>query len=164
MDDFEIDGNNKMTINKLMEEGSLILVTSTPKQESVHFDTNNTIPNWTITPYDLGGHSPYFSSQKLFSSNSSFFFLIFSREHLKTKNELYPKIGVYLENILSVCDSSIIVPICTKVDNIDKVLNNETCEEIMEFCRKTIQEILQQSKIQKKVKWSNCLNKFRFVC
>ena len=37
------------------------------------------LPNWAVSPYDLGGHSPYFSSQKIFSSSSSFYFLVFSR-------------------------------------------------------------------------------------
>ena len=35
--------------------------------------------NWTVTPYDLGGHTSYFNSQKLFTSGSSVFFLAFQR-------------------------------------------------------------------------------------
>ena len=35
--------------------------------------------NWTVTPYDLGGHTSYFNSQKLFTCGSSVFFLAFQR-------------------------------------------------------------------------------------
>ena len=38
------------------------------------------LPDWTVTSYDLGGHSPYFNSQqKLFSTSSSIFLLTFQR-------------------------------------------------------------------------------------
>ena len=34
---------------------------------------------WRVTPYDLGGHTSYFNSQRLFTSGSSVFFLAFQR-------------------------------------------------------------------------------------
>ena len=37
---------------------------------------------WRVTPYDLGGHTSYFNSQKLFTSDSSVFFLAFQRSFL----------------------------------------------------------------------------------
>ena len=39
--------------------------------------------NWTVTPYDLGGHTSYFNSQKLFICGSSVFFLAFQRQILR---------------------------------------------------------------------------------
>ena len=35
---------------------------------------------WRVTPYDLGGHTSYFNSQRLFTSGSSVFFLAFQRQ------------------------------------------------------------------------------------
>ena len=80
MEDFTLSGNKTLTIVKEEEDNSLLLVTTKcQNQSSNKSSTNETqLPNWTVSPYDLGGHSPYFSSQKIFSSHSSFFFLIFS--------------------------------------------------------------------------------------
>ena len=81
MEDFTLSGNKALTIVKEKEDDSLLLVTTKCHNQTLHkSSTNETqLPNWTVSPYDLGGHSPYFSSQKIFSSHSSFFFLIFSR-------------------------------------------------------------------------------------
>ena len=80
MEDFSVTYNKTLTIEKVKEENSLILVTAKEHQPLSDSTTNGSKhPNWTVSPYDLGGHSPYFSSQKIFSSHSSFFFLIFSR-------------------------------------------------------------------------------------
>ena len=81
MEDFSVTNNKTLTIEKVKEENSMILVTAKnhkPLNDS-SIKTETQLPNWTVSPYDLGGHSPYFSSQKIFSSQSSFFFLIFSR-------------------------------------------------------------------------------------
>ena len=107
LEDFEIEDNTTFNIVKKKEESSLIFVTEKslpeiPPAPSVNETPPETmfswirlklgilseqpkqkakpnIPNWTVSPFDLGGHSPYFDSQKMFSSPSSFFFLIFSR-------------------------------------------------------------------------------------
>ena len=42
-------------------------------------EQNDYPTNWTVTPYDLGGHTSYFNSQKLFTCGSSVFFLAFQR-------------------------------------------------------------------------------------
>ena len=42
-------------------------------------EQNDDSTNWRVTPYDLGGHTSYFNSQKLFTSGSSVFFLAFQR-------------------------------------------------------------------------------------
>ena len=47
--------------------------------EEVLEEDNEDPTAWTVTPYDLGGHTSYFNSQKLFSSSSSVFFLAFQR-------------------------------------------------------------------------------------
>ena len=75
--DFQINDSKTLRIEEEQADDSLILVT-TKNQEAVKEDATN-LPNWTVSPYDLGGHSPYFSSQKIFSSSSSFYFLVFSR-------------------------------------------------------------------------------------
>ena len=62
------------------EDNSLILVTAESKDQPLTQQAlSKNLPNLTVSPYDLGGHSPYFSSHKIFSSPSSFFFLTFSR-------------------------------------------------------------------------------------
>ena len=75
--DFQINDSKTLRIEEEQADDSLILV-KTKNQEAVKEDATN-LPNWTVSPYDLGGHSPYFSSQKIFSSSSSFYFLTFSR-------------------------------------------------------------------------------------
>ena len=90
MEDFELKDSKTVTIdleseaNKIvMEENSLTLVTSKTHQPAIQVSTNDAkLPNWVVSPYDLGGHSPYYRSQKIFSSSSSFFFLTFSRYSL----------------------------------------------------------------------------------
>ena len=80
LEDFQLESNTTLEIVKQKEEGSLTLVNTTAKtKQSVNFDSseNTKLPNWTISPYDLGGHSPYFNSHKIFASNSSIFFLLF---------------------------------------------------------------------------------------
>ena len=42
-------------------------------------DKNGEPTYWTVTPYDLGGHTSYFNSHKLFTCGSSVFFLAFQR-------------------------------------------------------------------------------------
>ena len=81
LEDFKLDQNKKVTIKKEGENGSLILVKA-ETHDYLPVDTGRNdikLPNWAVSPYDLGGHSPYFSSQKMFSSQTSFFFMIFSR-------------------------------------------------------------------------------------
>ena len=75
--DFQVNDSKTLRIEEEQADDSLILVT-TKNHEAVKEDATN-LPNWTVSPYDLGGHSPYFSSQKIFSSSSSFYFLTFSR-------------------------------------------------------------------------------------
>ena len=104
LDEFQLPDDKILSIVKEEEENSLILVTATtneskhqqpvPRRErrlAEYFDydysdsvssqlsNHKKLQSWTVSPYDLGGHSPYFSSQKIFSSSSSFYFLVFSR-------------------------------------------------------------------------------------
>ena len=99
LDEFQLPDDKTLSIVKEEEENSLILVTATtneskqqqpvprrkgrlaefPDSDSSQLYNQKKLPNWTVSPYDLGGHSPYFSSQKIFSSSSSFYFLVFSR-------------------------------------------------------------------------------------
>ena len=78
--DFELDDNVPLPVEKKYESESLILLNI--KNEIVDnssLKNQSHLPNWQVSPYDLGGHSPYFSSQKIFSSKTSFFFLVFQR-------------------------------------------------------------------------------------
>ena len=80
MEDFELDGNNTLKVVEESTDGSLILVTTKHKEpDNEALNTKIKLPNWNVSPFDLGGHSPYISSQKIFSSQSSFYFLVFSR-------------------------------------------------------------------------------------
>ena len=73
MEDISLMNNKSLTIEKVKEENSLILVTAKYHEIAKGQPTNEIkLPSWTVSPYDLGGHSPYFSSQKIFSSPSSF--------------------------------------------------------------------------------------------
>ena len=80
LDEFQLPDDKTLSIVKEKEDNSLVLVTAKSKQSVIKLKTNQKkLPNWTVSSYDLGGHSPYFSSQKIFSSSSSFYFLVFSR-------------------------------------------------------------------------------------
>ena len=125
LEDFELnDINNSLKVVEEAEKGSLTLIRTKDNQPSKTKQLlKSKLPNWQITPYDLGGHSPYFNSQRLFSSQTSFFFLVFQRykflwpvipyslfmlDNLYSffirdgflVDEFLPKIGVHLENIL----------------------------------------------------------------
>lgn len=84
MKDFEIQSDTQDEKMKILEQPSkdesIILVKAGHYENFNQETTNQTkLPNWTVSPYDLGGHSPYFSSQRMFTAPSSFFFLTFSR-------------------------------------------------------------------------------------
>ena len=53
--------------------------------------------------------------------------------------------------LFSFCESPVIIPICTKVDTRDKVLNANMCEQILICCQKMIQKSLGQTGNVKKV-------------
>ena len=81
LDEFQLSNNKSLTIVKEKQEKSLILVTSKTAQPVSRQPATDPkkLQDWTILPFDLGGHSQYFCSQKIFSSSSSFYFLTFSR-------------------------------------------------------------------------------------
>ena len=82
MEDFELEDNKKFVVEEVIEgEGCCTLINV--KKKETPDDPSPTVslqlPRWKVTPYDLGGHSPYFNSQKLFSASSSIFLLTFQR-------------------------------------------------------------------------------------
>ena len=82
MEDFELEENKKFVVEEVFEgEGCCTLLNV--KENKTPDDPSPTVslqlPRWEVTPYDLGGHSPYFNSQKLFSASSSIFLLTFQR-------------------------------------------------------------------------------------
>ena len=79
MEDLDIDQNKSIVLEKEIEEGSLTLVKTKEQPKILETLQENKLPNWKVSMYDLGGHSPYINSQKMFASNSSFFFLVFNR-------------------------------------------------------------------------------------
>ena len=49
------------------------------------------------------------------------------------------------------CESPVIVPICTKVDNKEDILSPKVTEEILSSCKKVIQEVLDKAEKKRKV-------------
>ena len=67
MEDFSVTYNKTLTIEKVKEENSMILVTAKNHQPLNDSSTNESkLPNWTVSPYDLGGHS--MQSENIFFS------------------------------------------------------------------------------------------------
>ena len=82
LEDFELEENKKFEVDEEFEGGGFCTLLNVKKKETPN-DLPQTVslqlPRWKVTPYDLGGHSPYFNSQKLFSASSSIFLLTFQR-------------------------------------------------------------------------------------
>ena len=80
LEDFELEETKKFVVEEEFEGYCTLL--NVKKKETPN-DRSQTVslqlPRWKLTPYDLGGHSPYFNSQKLFSASSSIFLLTFQR-------------------------------------------------------------------------------------
>ena len=55
------------------------------------------------------------------------------------------------DSLFSFCESPVIIPICTKVDTKEKVLNARICKEILSCCQELIQRSLEQTGYKKKV-------------
>ena len=82
MEDFELEDNKKFVVEEVYEEEGYCTLLNVKKNYTPD-DSSPTVslqlPRWKVTPYDLGGHSPYFNSQQLFSASSSIFLLTFQR-------------------------------------------------------------------------------------
>ena len=73
LDDLPVEDRGAVTVEEDRQDGVLTLLKltaglATPPETTQH-----------VSCYDLGGHSPYFNSQKIFKSDSSVFFLAFQR-------------------------------------------------------------------------------------
>ena len=81
MEDFELqDKNDAIEIKEeIKADGFCTLLNVQKKEVSDDISTTSPLLPWRVTPYDLGGHSPYFNSQKLFSASSSTYLLTFQR-------------------------------------------------------------------------------------
>ena len=82
MEDFELEDNKKFVVEEVYEEEGYCTLLNVKKNETPDDPApavSLQLPRWKVTPYDLGGHSPYFNSQKLFSASSSIFLLTFQR-------------------------------------------------------------------------------------
>ena len=81
VEDFSLEDNKVFKIVEWNENACPILL-KVEKKEVAQASSQEIekLPPWTVTSYDLGGHSPYFNSQqKLFSNSSSIFLLTFQR-------------------------------------------------------------------------------------
>ena len=93
LEDFKLENRDRLFLVEYITEKKITLlgVSRNEDQETIlktlsrRFKNilttkqNENQTNWTVTPYDLGGHTSYFNSQKLFTSGSSVFFLAFQR-------------------------------------------------------------------------------------
>ena len=73
LDDLSVEDRGALSVEEETKDGILTML---------RLRTNVTTTaetNQTISCYDVGGHSPYFNSQKLFKSGSSVFILAFQR-------------------------------------------------------------------------------------
>ena len=73
LEDLSIEDRGAFTVEEETKDGILTML----RLRSSVTTTEGT--NQKISCYDLGGHSPYFNSQKLFRSGSSVFLLAFQR-------------------------------------------------------------------------------------
>ena len=73
LDDLSIEDRSAFTVEEDTKDGILTML----RLRSNVPTTAGT--NQEISCYDLGGHSPYFNSQRLFESGSSVFILAFQR-------------------------------------------------------------------------------------
>ena len=112
LDDLSVEDRGAVTVEEESKDGVLTWLRLTDSKETVPETTQH------VSCYDLGGHSPYFNSQKIFKSGSSVFILAFQRSVLETTeesililnnynlrdkfeiSEFYPIIGVHIENIV----------------------------------------------------------------
>ena len=82
LEDFDLEENTKFVVEEVFEGEGFCTLLNVKKRETPD-DPSPTVslqlPRWKMTLYDLGGHSPYFNSQKLFSASSSIFLLTFQR-------------------------------------------------------------------------------------
>ena len=80
LEDFKLENRDRLFLKEYTTEGKLTLLGVNRNEEVPEEAEQNEDPtNWTVTPYDLGGHTSYFNSQKLFTCGSSVFFLAFQR-------------------------------------------------------------------------------------
>ena len=73
LDDLSVEDISTFTVEQDPKDGILTMLRL---KSSVPTTTGT---NQQISCYDVGGHSPYFNSQKLFKSGSSVFLLAFQR-------------------------------------------------------------------------------------
>ena len=83
VEDFPLEENKTFKIVKEVTETDnacpILLNVKKVKAQTSSQEVDQ-LPDWIVTSYDLGGHSPYFNSQqKLFSTSSSIFLLTFQR-------------------------------------------------------------------------------------
>ena len=74
LDDLSIEDRGALTVDEERKDGILTMLRLTSRTT-----TAPPLTRQQISCYDLGGHSPYFKSQKLFKSGSSVFILAFKR-------------------------------------------------------------------------------------
>ena len=82
MEDFSLEENKIFKIGEEVPqtENACPILLKVEKKEVASSQEVNKLPDWVVTSYDLGGHSPYFNSQKkLFFTSSSIFLLTFQR-------------------------------------------------------------------------------------
>ena len=79
--DFSLEENKIFKIvEEVYTENACPILLKVEKKEVASSQEVNKLPEWVVTSYDLGGHSPYFNSQKkLFFTSSSIFLLTFQR-------------------------------------------------------------------------------------
>ena len=78
--EIKLENRDRLNLVDYMTEGKLTLLRVNRNEEVLEeAEQNEETTNWTVTPYDLGGHTSYFNSQKLFTCGSSVFFLAFQR-------------------------------------------------------------------------------------
>ena len=98
LEDFKLENRDRLFLVEHITVGKLTLLwvrkkeTASPKEgilktlrhrfekmQMLKTNQKEEPTNWTVTPYDLGGHTSYFNSQKLFTCGSTVFFLAFQR-------------------------------------------------------------------------------------
>ena len=117
LDDLVVEDFGDLVAEEVVTEGVLTMLNlkEVGQQDVGSFPKNRESQPQFVRPFDMGGHSSYLNSQKLFKCGSSLFFLAFQRyssfcfigkyyQFVFSSDfdfeEFYPRIGVHLENIL----------------------------------------------------------------
>ena len=79
LDDLVVEDFGDLVAEEVVTEGILTMLKLKKEKRRRRKKKEETRERQFVKPYDMGGHSSYLNSQRLFKSGSSLFFLAFQR-------------------------------------------------------------------------------------